>query len=149
MSNSSYYQSFRDKNNTESNLSETRHIFTYTHQFKSWRNDSFCWGSWSFLNEKFGDNYLLKCLYFTPYHENAWLLKATGQPYSHFPIKVAEHSFGSFWLYVICQIMAREGLQLTSWNLASGNYIDERFWLTGKIWHFCSFHGNMNDWIQL
>ena len=63
-------------------------------------------------------------------------------------LKVAEHSFGSFWVYVICQIMAREGLQLTSWNLASGKYIDERFWLTGKIWHFRSFHGNMNDWIQ-
>ena len=31
-------------------------------------------------------------------------------------IKVAEHSFGSLWVYVICQMMAREGLQLTSWN---------------------------------
>ena len=29
-------------------------------------------------------------------------------------IKVAEHSFGSIWVYVICQIMARERLQLTS-----------------------------------
>ena len=29
-------------------------------------------------------------------------------------IKVAEHSFSSLWIYVICQIMAREGLQLTS-----------------------------------
>ena len=38
--------SFRDKNNTGSNLSETRHIFTHTQQIKSWRNDSFCcWGS--------------------------------------------------------------------------------------------------------
>ena len=64
------------------------------------------------------------------------------------PFKVAEHSFGSLWVYVICQIMAREGLQLTSWNLASEKYTDERFWLTGKIWHFRSFHGNMNDWIQ-
>ena len=54
-------------------------------------------------------------------------------------IKVAKHSFGSLWIYVICQIMAREGLQLTSWNLASEKYTDERFW---------SFHGNMNDWIQ-
>ena len=50
--------------------------------------------------------------------------------------------------YVICQIMARERLQLTSWNLASEKYTDEKFWLTGKIWRFRSFHGNMNDWIQ-
>ena len=28
--------------------------------------------------------------------------------------KVAEHSFGSLWVYVIYQIMARERLQLTS-----------------------------------
>ena len=63
-------------------------------------------------------------------------------------IKVAEHSFGSLWVYVICQIMAREGLQLTSWNLASKKYTDEKFWLTGKIWLFRSFHGNMNDWTQ-
>ena len=65
-------------------------------------------------------------------------------------IKVAEHSFGSLWVYIICQIMARERLQLTSWawNLASEKYIDERFWLTGKMWRFRSFHGNMNDWIQ-
>ena len=30
--------------------------------------------------------------------------------------KVAKHSFGSLWLYVICQIMARKKLLLTSWN---------------------------------
>ena len=52
------------------------------------------------------------------------------------------------YLAVIYQIMARERLQLTSWNLASEKYTDERFWLTGKIWHFFSLHGNMNDWIQ-
>ena len=63
-------------------------------------------------------------------------------------LQVAEHSFRSLWVYVICQIMAREGLQLTSWNLASEKYTDERFWLTGKIWRFRSFHGNINDWIQ-
>ena len=51
-------------------------------------------------------------------------------------IKVAEHSFGSLWVNVICQIMARERLQLTSWNLASEKYTDERSWLTGKIWRF-------------
>ena len=62
--------------------------------------------------------------------------------------KVAEHSFGSLWVYVICQIMERERLQFTSWNLASEKYTDERFWSTGKMWRFCSFHGNMNDWIQ-
>ena len=61
---------------------------------------------------------------------------------------MAEHSFGILWVYVICQIMARERLQLTSWNLASEKYTDERFWLTGKISSFRSFHGNMNDWIQ-
>ena len=44
--------------------------------------------------------------------------------------------------------MARERLQLTSWNLANENYTSETFWLTGKIWRFRSFHGNMNDWIQ-
>ena len=38
-------------------------------------------------------------------------------------------------------------LQLTSWNLASEKYTDERFWLTGKIWRFRGFHGNMKDWI--
>ena len=63
-------------------------------------------------------------------------------------IKVAQHCFASLWVYVICQIMARGRLQLTSWNLASEKCTDERFWLTGKIWRFRSFHGNMNDWIQ-
>ena len=59
------------------------------------------------------------------------------------------NTVGSLWVYIICQIMARERLQLTSWNLASEKYTDERFWVTGKIWCFRSFHGNMNDWIQL
>ena len=35
-------------------------------------------------------------------------------------------------------------MPVTSWNLASEKYTDERFWLTGEIWHFRSFHGNMN-----
>ena len=43
------------------------------------------------------------------------------------PLKVAGHSFGILWVYVICQIMARERLQLTSWNLASEKYTDEKF----------------------
>ena len=60
-------------------------------------------------------------------------------------IKVAEHSFGILWVYIICQIMERERLQLTSWNLASEKYANERFLLTGKISSFRSFHGNMND----
>ena len=64
------------------------------------------------------------------------------------PFKVAQHSFGSLWVYVICQIKAREMLQLTSWNLASKKYTDERVWLTGQMWRFRGFHGNMNDWIQ-
>ena len=42
-------------------------------------------------------------------------------------VKVAEHSFGSLWIYAICQIMVRERLQITSWNLASEKYTDERF----------------------
>ena len=42
-------------------------------------------------------------------------------------IKVAEHSFDSFWVYVFCQIMARERLQLTIWNLASEKYTAESF----------------------
>ena len=45
----------------------------------------------------------------------------------HIPYKVAEHSFGSLWVYIIFQIMARERLQPTSWNLASEQYTDERF----------------------
>ena len=65
------------------------------------------------------------------------------------PLKVAGHSFGILRVYVICQIMARERLQLTSWNLASEKYTDEKFWLTAKIWRFRSFDGKMNDWIQL
>ena len=36
--------------------------------------------------------------------------------------KVAAQSFGSLWVYVICQIVVRERLQLTSWNLASEKY---------------------------
>ena len=63
-------------------------------------------------------------------------------------LKLAEHSLGSLWVYVICQIMARKRLQLTSWNLEREKYTDETFWLTGKIWRFCSFHGNMDDWLQ-
>ena len=38
--------------------------------------------------------------------------------------KVVEHNFGSLWDFVICQNMARERLQLTSWNFASGKYTD-------------------------
>ena len=63
-------------------------------------------------------------------------------------VKVAEYSNGSLWVYVICQIMTREGLQLKSWNLASEKYTDERFLLAGKSWHFRRFYGNMDDWIQ-
>ena len=62
-------------------------------------------------------------------HPCAWY----SDPCQNNPFKVAEHSFhGSFWVYVICQIMARERLQLTSWSLASEKYTDERFWLTIK-----------------
>ena len=43
------------------------------------------------------------------------------------PFKVAEHSFGSLWVYVICQIKARERLQLTSWNLESKNILMKEF----------------------
>ena len=32
--------------------------------------------------------------------------------------------------------MAREGLQLTSWNLASEKYTGGAFWLMGKMWRF-------------
>ena len=77
-------------------------------------------------------------------------LKGIFEPYfvKYEVFKVAEHSFGGLWVYVICQIMARERLQLTCWNLASEKYTDEKFWLTGKIWPFPSFHGNINNWIQ-
>ena len=73
-------------------------------------------------------------------HVNAQILRCG--------LKVAEHSFGSLWLCVICQIMARERLLLTSWNLAIEKCTDKRFWLTDKNWRFRSFHGNMDDWIQ-
>ena len=59
--------------------------------------------------------------------------------------EVAEHCFGSLWVYVIRQITARERFQLTSWNLAGEKFTDERLWLTGKTWRFRSFHGNTND----
>ena len=42
-------------------------------------------------------------------------------------LNVPEHGFGSLWVYVICQIMAREKLQLKSWNLAREKNTDERF----------------------
>ena len=63
-------------------------------------------------------------------------------------LKVTEHSLGSLWVYVICQIMARERLQFTSWNVAKETYTHKRLWLAGKMCRFRSFHGNMNDWIQ-
>ena len=81
--------------------------------------------------------------------ENAGGLEQGSRCYVTGVIKVTDHSFGSLWVYVICQIIvARERLQLTSWNLASEKYTDERLWLTGKMWRFCCFHGNMNGWIQ-
>ena len=55
--------------------------------------------------------------------------------------------FGQFVTeYGICHLpkAAAHKLKLGKWK-----YTDERFWLTDKIWHFHSFHGNMNDWIQL
>ena len=42
-------------------------------------------------------------------------------------IKVAEHSIVSYRVYVICQIMAKKRLQLTSWNLASENILMKDF----------------------
>ena len=45
---------------------------------------------------------------------------------SFYIIKVAKHSFGSLWVCVICQIMARERFQLTNWNLASEKYADKK-----------------------
>ena len=41
--------------------------------------------------------------------------------------KVAEHSFGSLWVYVICQIMERERLQLKSWNWQVKNILMKDF----------------------
>ena len=41
--------------------------------------------------------------------------------------KVAEHSFGSLWVYFICQVMAREGLQLTSWTWQVKNILMKDF----------------------
>ena len=86
---------------------------------------------------------------FLPKSHLGWFFLVFGEGKTvHLTFKVAEHSFGSSCVYVICQIMARERLQLTSWNLAIEKYTDERFWLTAKMWRFCSFRGNMKDWIQ-
>ena len=86
-------------------------------------------------------------MYLSPQAWKFWYSRSRTPVYGQ-PLKVAEHSFGSVWVYVICQIMARERLQLTSWNLASEKYTDQRFWLTGKNSRFRRLHGNMNDWIQ-
>ena len=56
-------------------------------------------------------------------------------------IKVAEHSFGSLWVYSFAKSWQEKGCSSQAETF-------ERFWLTGKIWRFHSFHGNMNDWIQ-
>ena len=39
----------------------------------------------------------------------------------------SEHSFGSLWVYVICQIMARERLQLISWTWQVKNILTKYF----------------------
>ena len=57
---------------------------------------------------------------------------------------MSEHSYSSLWVCVICQIMAREGLQVTSWNLASEKYTDEKFWLKVK---FDVFVVSMATWM--
>ena len=46
--------------------------------------------------------------------ENAGGLEQGSRCYVTGVIKVTEHSFGSLSVYVICQIMAKERLQLTS-----------------------------------
>ena len=57
------------------------------------------------------------------------------------PVKVAEHSFGSLWVHVICQIMARERFQLTRWNLVSEKYTD----FDGQV-KFDVFEVSMATW---
>ena len=64
-----------------------------------------------------------------------------------FQIKLAEHSFGSFWVYSFAKSWQEKGCSSQA-ELASEKYTDEKFWLTGKMWRFRSFYGNMNDWIQ-
>ena len=49
------------------------------------------------------------------------------EKYGNIILKVAKHPFGSLWVYVICQIMARGRLQLTSGNLASENLVMKHF----------------------
>ena len=55
------------------------------------------------------------------------------------------------WQFVsICHLLNHGNRKVAAYKLklASEKYTDERFWLTGKMWRFRCFHGNMNDWIQ-
>ena len=54
-------------------------------------------------------------------------LSVDKRTYIAYTVKVAEHSFRSLSVYVICQIMERERLQLRSRNVASEKYTDETF----------------------
>ena len=65
-----------------------------------------------------------------------------------FSFKVAQHSFGSLWVFVICQSWQEKGRSSQAVSFASEKYTDEIFWLMSKMWRFRSFHGNMSDWIQ-
>ena len=62
------------------------------------------------------------------------------------PFKVVEHSFGSLWVYFISRLEKYCSSQAETWLVKK--YTDERVWLTGQVWRFRNFHGNMNDWIQ-
>ena len=58
--------------------------------------------------------------------------------------KVAEHSLA------VCECISfAKSWQEKGCSSQAEKYTNERFWVTGKIWFFHSFHGNMNDWIQL
>ena len=59
------------------------------------------------------------------------------------------HHLGKYWLWSWHLLRWLNAvLAVCEYRSFAKKYADERFWLTGKIWRFCSFHGNMNDWIQ-
>ena len=65
---------------------------------------------------------------------------------------LTEGGWTQFWLFVssICYLPNHGKGKVVAHNLKLGKWkiLDERFWLTGKMWRLSSFHGNMNDWIQ-
>ena len=47
---------------------------------------------------------------------------------------MAEHSFGSLWVYSFTKSWQGKGCSSQAETWQSEKYTDERFWLPGKIW---------------